>query len=82
MNRPYILCNMLTALDGKITGPYMFDEYAKKTMDGFYCPKRCSGILSVYRYEGKAGLACVYTLKLWISRREMKKTNIDFYSNI
>lgn len=35
MNRPYILCNMLTALDGKITGPYMFDEYARKTMDAY-----------------------------------------------
>lgn len=23
MNRPYIICHMLTALDGKITGPYM-----------------------------------------------------------
>ncbi len=23
MNRPYIVCHMLTALDGKITGPYM-----------------------------------------------------------
>lgn len=35
MNRPYIVCNMMTALDGKITGPYMetpeaevlYDEY-------------------------------------------------------
>lgn len=35
MNRPYILCNMLTALDGKITGPYMFDEYARKIMDAY-----------------------------------------------
>ena len=35
MDRPYILCNMLTALDGKITGPYMFDEYARKTMDAY-----------------------------------------------
>ena len=23
MNRPYIFCNMMTALDGKITGSYM-----------------------------------------------------------
>ena len=23
MNRPYIVCHMLTALDGKITGPFM-----------------------------------------------------------
>lgn len=35
MSRPYVLCNMLTALDGKITGPYMFDEYARKTMDAY-----------------------------------------------
>ena len=26
---------MLTALDGKIAGPYMFEEYVKKTMDAY-----------------------------------------------
>lgn len=26
MNRPYIVCHMMTALDGKITGPFMNTE--------------------------------------------------------
>lgn len=55
MNRPYILCNMLTALDGKITGPYMFDEYAKKTMDGFYCKKDAPVYCLSIDTKGKLG---------------------------
>ena len=29
MNRPFIVCHMMTALDGKITGPFMSTKAAE-----------------------------------------------------
>lgn len=33
VNRPYIICHMMTSLDGKITGPYLNDEHCETIMD-------------------------------------------------
>ena len=35
MNRPYIVCHMLTSLDGKITGPYMKTKAVKGASDEY-----------------------------------------------
>ncbi|KAH0794924.1 RibD family protein [Histomonas meleagridis] len=35
MERPYIICHMLTALDGKITGPYMDHPYAAPVLNAY-----------------------------------------------
>ena len=32
-NRPYILCHMMTSLDGKITGPYLNDAHCQRIME-------------------------------------------------
>lgn len=35
MERPYIICHMMTALDGRITGPYLYEPHAKFVMDEY-----------------------------------------------
>lgn len=35
MNRPYIICHMLTSLDGKITGPYMKTDAVNDASDEY-----------------------------------------------
>lgn len=35
MKRPYIICHMMTALDGRITGPYLYDAHIKSVMDEY-----------------------------------------------
>ncbi len=35
MNRPYTICHILSALDGKITGPFMGTESNRKTAETY-----------------------------------------------
>ena len=33
MNRPYIICHMVTALDGKVTGKFLYEPQCEKATD-------------------------------------------------
>lgn len=35
MKRPYIICHMMTALDGKITGPFLYEDETKSMIDAY-----------------------------------------------
>lgn len=35
MGRPYIICHMMTSLDGKIAGPYLYSEHVKSVIDEY-----------------------------------------------
>lgn len=35
MKRPYIICHMMTALDGKITGPFLYEDDTKFMIDEY-----------------------------------------------
>lgn len=35
MDRPYIICHMMTALDGRITGPYLYDKHTQKSIEEY-----------------------------------------------
>lgn len=35
MERPYIICNMMTALDGRITGPFLFDAHTERAIEEY-----------------------------------------------
>ena len=36
MNRPYIMCHMLTSIDGKTTGSFLDDNRCKEAIDKYY----------------------------------------------
>lgn len=36
MNRPYIICHMVSSLDGKVTGKYLFTDACKEATDLYY----------------------------------------------
>lgn len=48
MDRPYIICHMLTSIDGKVTGKFLQTEEAAKACDTYYCINRelkCDGFI-------------------------------------
>lgn len=36
MNRPYIICHMLTSIDGKVTGDFLFTPECAEATDIYY----------------------------------------------
>ena len=36
MNRPYIICHMVTSLDGKVTGDFLADESIYQGIEYYY----------------------------------------------
>lgn len=36
MNRPYVICHMVTSLDGKVTGRFLFTPECEKATDTYY----------------------------------------------
>ena len=36
MNRPYVMCHMLTSIDGKTTGSFLDDNRCKEAIDKYY----------------------------------------------
>lgn len=67
MNRPYIICHILSALDGKIEGPFMHSKVAQQTS------KEYARIRDEYR-----GDAWVYGTTTTKEFTEGKKPNLDF----
>lgn len=53
MNRPYIVCHMMTALDGKITGPFMESPVADGESD----------TVTLFEKRNAAGDPVTFTLK-------------------
>lgn len=35
MNRPRMICHMMTALDGRITGPYLYDKHTQRAIEEY-----------------------------------------------
>ena len=65
MNRPYIFCHMMTALDGKIMGSYMETPQGSAAGDVFY--NIAFGKASFYHHQG------------WLSGRVTTDDNFTFY---
>lgn len=65
MERPYIFCHMLTALDGKIMGHYMDTPECATASDVFY--DIAFGPTPAYQHQG------------WISGRVTSDDNFTFY---
>ena len=40
MNRPYIICHMVTSIDGKVTGDFLFQPECAGATDIYYCLNR------------------------------------------
>ena len=36
MNRPYIICHMVTSLDGKVTGKFLYEPQCEKATEAYY----------------------------------------------
>ena len=36
MNRPYIICHMVTSIDGKVTGDFLFDPECAEATEIYY----------------------------------------------
>lgn len=36
MDRPYVICHMLTSIDGKVTGDFLSHDYCEKAIDAYY----------------------------------------------
>lgn len=36
MKRPYIICHMVTSLDGKVTGDFLFDQRSEAATERYY----------------------------------------------
>ena len=36
MNRPYIICHMLTSIDGKVTGDFLFQDSCAEATEIYY----------------------------------------------
>lgn len=48
MNRPYITCHMVTSIDGKVTGDFLFRSECKKATDVYYeinRERKCNGFI-------------------------------------
>lgn len=65
MNRPYIFCHMMTALDGKITGSFAKTPQAAAAGDAFY--RIAFGKHPFYTHQG------------WLSGRVTTDENFTFY---
>ena len=65
MNRPYIFCHMMTALDGKIMGSYMETPQGSAAGDVFY--NIAFGKAPFYHHQG------------WLSGRVTTDDNFTFY---
>ena len=52
MNRPYIICHMVTSVDGKVTGDFLFRPECKKATDIYYEMNR------EYKSQGSGGFIC------------------------
>lgn len=36
MDRPYIICHMVTSIDGKVTGKFLYSPQCEKATDYYY----------------------------------------------
>ena len=48
MNRPYIICHMVTSIDGKVTGDFLYRQECEKATDVYYEINRnlkCNGFI-------------------------------------
>ncbi|MBQ4572286.1 MAG: hypothetical protein IJA80_03295 [Clostridia bacterium] len=48
MNRPYIICHMVTSLDGKVTGDFLFSPECEDATEIYYDINRklkCNGFI-------------------------------------
>lgn len=48
MNRPYVICHMVTSIDGKVTGNFLFNQECKSATDVYYDINRklkCNGFI-------------------------------------
>lgn len=48
MNRPYIICHMVTSIDGKVTGDFLYRQECEKATDIYYGINRnlkCNGFI-------------------------------------
>ena len=48
MNRPYIICHMVTSLDGKVTGDFLFGPECENATEIYYDINRkleCNGFI-------------------------------------
>ena len=48
MNRPYIICHMVTSIDGKVTGDFLYRQECEKATDIYYQINRelkCNGFI-------------------------------------
>lgn len=36
MNRPYVICHMVTSLDGKVTGQFLYEPQCEKATEAYY----------------------------------------------
>ena len=39
MERPYVICHMLSSIDGKVTGEFLSSKNASKGIEEYYCGK-------------------------------------------
>ncbi len=70
MNRPYIICHILSALDGKITGPFMETKAAQNAGTEYACIRD--------EYQADAWLYGTKTTKEFTSYREPVLDNCLF----
>lgn len=52
MNRPYIICHMVTSVDGKVTGDFLFRTECEKATEIYYEMNR------EYKSQGSGGFIC------------------------
>lgn len=52
MNKPYIICHMVTSLDGKVTGDFLYKPECEGATDIYYEMNR------EYKKEGSGGFIC------------------------
>ena len=54
MNRPYIICHMVTSIDGKVTGKFLESEAGLKAAEQYY---------KIHREFGADGFICGKIIK-------------------
>lgn len=52
MNRPYIICHMVTSIDGKVTGDFLYRPECEATTESYYDMNR------EYKHNGGSGFIC------------------------
>ena len=56
MNRPYIICHMMTSIDGKVTGDFLFQNECSEATDIYY---------QINRDRKADGFICMRTVTLF-----------------